>query len=108
VFIIAVLIMLAPWLLSILPATLLFAAVVKAELKPYITTEAEYNTECKTCPHSLCPNTLDYTDGDAFNVTCWTRGTKIMGDRLWLKNEAGCYITQYDVIEYLGDCNTLS
>jgi hypothetical protein len=37
-------------------------------------------------------------------VTCWTRGTKIMGDRLWLKSEAGCYITQYDVLEYDGDC----
>lgn len=27
-----------------------------------------------------------------------------MGDRLWLKSEAGCYITQYDVLEYDGEC----
>lgn len=26
-----------------------------------------------------------------------------MGDNLWLKSEAGCYITQYDVLEYSGD-----
>jgi len=27
-----------------------------------------------------------------------------MGDNLWLKSEAGCYVTQYDVVEYPGDC----
>jgi hypothetical protein len=27
-----------------------------------------------------------------------------MGDRLWLKSEAGCYVTQYDALEYDGDC----
>lgn len=75
-----------------------------ADIKPYISTAAEYNTECKTCPRSLCPNQLYYSTEDSLNVTCWTRGTKIMGDRTWLKSEAGCYITQYDVLEYAGDC----
>jgi hypothetical protein len=73
-------------------------------LKPYINTTAEYNTECKTCPHSLCPNKLFYTYGETFNATCWTRGTKIVDDNLWLKSEAGCYVTQYDVVDYEGDC----
>lgn len=31
-----------------------------------------------------------------------------MGDRLWLKSEAGCYVTQYDVLEYAGDCEIFS
>lgn len=106
--VITLLIMFTSRPLCMLPVTLYFAASVVAELKPYIPTVLEYSTECKTCPRSLCPNTIDYTDGDTFNVTCWTQGTKIMGDRLWLKNEAGCYITQYDVIEYAGDCDFCS
>ncbi|KAH7384639.1 hypothetical protein BKA66DRAFT_416872 [Pyrenochaeta sp. MPI-SDFR-AT-0127] len=92
--------------LSLLSTILFFAPPVLGEVKPYITTEAEYNTECKTCPRSLCPNQLYYGWQDQLNVTCWTRGTKIMGDRLWLKSEAGCYITQYDVLEYDGEYET--
>jgi hypothetical protein len=49
-----------------------------AEVKPYITTAAEYNTECKTCPRSLCTNKLAYSTDEQFNATCWTRGTKIV------------------------------
>ncbi|KAF1940273.1 hypothetical protein EJ02DRAFT_319176, partial [Clathrospora elynae] len=79
---------------------------VVAQLKPYISTEAEYNTECKTCPRSLCPNQLYYSGEETLNVTCWTRGTKIMGNRLWLQSEVGCYITQYDVLEHNGDYTT--
>lgn len=88
----------------------------------YIQTIAEYRTECKTCPRSLCTNQLYYEYDEVFNVTCWNHGTKIMGDEyfsldfaarysnadnrvsLWLKSAAGCYVTQYDVIEYNGDC----
>ncbi|KAF2706158.1 hypothetical protein K504DRAFT_438186 [Pleomassaria siparia CBS 279.74] len=70
---------------------------------PSINTTAEYNTECKTCPHSLCTNKLWYTYDEGFNVTCWTRGTTIVDDDLWLKSEAGCYVTQYDVVDYEGD-----
>jgi hypothetical protein len=87
------------------PITFLFllgAAV--ADVKPYITTYAEYNTECKTCPRSLCPNKLAYATSDSLNATCWTRGTRIVDGNLWLKSEAGCYVTQYDVQEYEGDC----
>ncbi|KAF2001955.1 hypothetical protein P154DRAFT_544814 [Amniculicola lignicola CBS 123094] len=74
-----------------------------AAVKPFISSAAEYRTECKTCPRSLCPNKLYYEGNDAMNVTCWTRGTKIMGDNLWLKTGANCYITQYDILEYEGD-----
>lgn len=87
-------------------ATVLVTAVsVRAAVKPYIETSAEYNTECKTCPRSLCPNQYAYYTGDTLNATCYTYGTKIMGDNLWLKTELGCYVTQYDVTEYQGDCN---
>ncbi|KAF2853154.1 hypothetical protein T440DRAFT_444950 [Plenodomus tracheiphilus IPT5] len=91
---------------SLVTVAVLVTCNVNAELKAYIATSAEFNTECKTCPRSLCPNQLYYGQGDSFNTTCWTRGTKIMGDRLWLKSEAGCYITQYDVLEYDGDYTT--
>ena len=84
--------------------SLMIFGLARADVKPYIATAAEYNTECKTCPRSLCPNQAVYAGGDTLNATCWTRGTKIMGDRLWLKSEAGCYVTQYDVLEYAGDC----
>ncbi|KAF2260564.1 hypothetical protein CC78DRAFT_589551 [Lojkania enalia] len=84
----------------------LFCVTTNAEVKPYISTEAEYRTECKTCPRSLCTNTLYYEGGESLNATCWTRGTKIMGDRLWLKTESECYVTQYDVLEYDGDYTT--
>jgi hypothetical protein len=51
-----------------------------AQNATYIERIADVNTECKTCSHTLCPNTLFYSQGDALNVTCWTRGTKIIGD----------------------------
>lgn len=54
---------------------------VETDFKPYISTMAEYNTECKRCPRSLCPNTKYYGPNDEFNVTCWTRGTKIMDNK---------------------------
>jgi hypothetical protein len=93
----------AAFLHSILSGLLLLQGVV-AQVKPYITTTVDIQTECKTCPRSLCPNQLSYYGNDHLNVTCWTRGTRIMGDRLWLKSEAGCYVTQYDAMEYDGDC----
>lgn len=86
----------------------LLTSPIFAEVKPYITTAAEYDTECKTCPRSLCRNQLYYDYDEIFNATCWTRGTKIMGDRLWLRSEAGCYVTQYDVLECAGDCKIQS
>lgn len=98
--------MLSSWSLLTIPVVLLLATSVQADFKPYISTSADIRTECKTCPRSLCPNQLFYDFDETLNVTCWTLGTKIMGDRLWLKSQAGCYITQYDVTEYSGDCKT--
>lgn len=77
---------------------------VIAAAKPYVTNWVEIETECKTCPHSLCPNKIAYELGEYLNATCWTHGTKIQGDRLWLKSEAGCYVTQWDLAEYNGTC----
>ncbi|KAL5116392.1 hypothetical protein ACEQ8H_005740 [Pleosporales sp. CAS-2024a] len=96
--------MLTQWLLCTSSLTFLLATIAQAEIQPFITTSADIRTECKTCPRSLCPNQLYYGfDESLINVTCCTRGTKIMGDGLWLKSEAGCYITQYDVAEYPGN-----
>ncbi|KAH7135419.1 hypothetical protein B0J11DRAFT_425979 [Dendryphion nanum] len=92
-------------ILGLLPLAILFAQ-VKAEIKPYISTAAEYWTECKTCPRSLCTNKLYYSYDETFNATCWTKGTKIVDGNIWLKSEAGCYVTQYDVLEYDGDYTT--
>lgn len=75
-------------LAAMLPATILFSLAVTATAaavaakKPYITTREDITTECKTCPRSLCPNVelVRAPDTEEFNVTCWTMGTKIMGD----------------------------
>jgi hypothetical protein len=96
--------MVAPWLLSATSVLLLLAFVANAEVKPYINTTTEIPTECKTCPRSLCPNKVAYNWEKNFNVTCWTRGTKIMSDNLWLRSGDDCYVTQWDLIEYSGDC----
>lgn len=97
--------MCASWSFSATAAVvLLLAAWTEAAFKPYISTSADIRTECKTCPRSLCPNQMFYDFEEALNVTCWTKGTKIMWDRTWLKSQAGCYVTQYDVSEYPGDC----
>ncbi|KAF2744716.1 hypothetical protein M011DRAFT_408020 [Sporormia fimetaria CBS 119925] len=88
------------------PLYLLLSTPTTAQLKSSIPTAAEYNTECKTCPRSLCPNVHAYYSYDTMNVTCWTQGTKIMGDDLWLRTGENCYVTQYDVLEYPGDYTT--
>jgi hypothetical protein len=98
--------MFVTWSLLTIPVVLWLATSVQVDFKPYFSTSADIRTECKTCPRSLCPNQLYYDFEENLNVTCWTRGTKIMGDSLWLKSTAGCYITQYDVAEYSGDCKT--
>lgn len=98
--------MLAPWSLpSFSVIILLIITHAEAQRKAFITTDAEVITECKTCPRSLCTNLNTYSQSyGPFNVTCYTRGTKIMGNDLWLKTDKGCYVTQYDVLEYDGDC----
>lgn len=68
------------WLLLPYVSSLLFGRVHAAN-ESYITAQAEYNTECKTCPHSLCTNKVAYEYEDVFNATCWTRGTAIVGDK---------------------------
>jgi hypothetical protein len=93
---------------SATPALSLLATLTEATVKPYISTVATIRTECKTCPRSLCPNLLYYDFGMPLNVTCWTRGTNIMGDRLWLQSTAGCYVTEYDLNEYSGQCRSIS
>lgn len=35
-------------------------------------------TECKTCPYSLCTNQAAYEYGYEMTLTCWTRGDLIV------------------------------
>ena len=44
--------------------------------------EKGVNTECKTCPYSLCTNKAAYDGSTGVTLLCWTRGTVIDGDRL--------------------------
>ncbi|PGG97547.1 hypothetical protein AJ79_09162 [Helicocarpus griseus UAMH5409] len=65
--------------------------------------ERGINTECKKCPFSLCPNVEAYGGGDNVTLECWASGTNVNGDVTWLRTTTGCYITQWDLIEYQGD-----
>lgn len=68
-----------------------------------VATFADVNTECKSCPHSLCPNILAYEQGENANVTCWTRGTRIVDTTLWLRSTSSCYVTEYDLHDNVTD-----
>jgi len=45
------------------------------------TVEKGMRTECKTCPYSLCTNTVYYEELENLTLLCWTRGTVIDSDR---------------------------
>jgi hypothetical protein len=64
-------------------AILAHYASASTQAKPYIvnTVERGMNTECKTCPWTLCTNTVYYESEDNVTLTCWTHGTEIAGDR---------------------------
>lgn len=47
------------------------------------TVEDGIQTECKTCPYSLCTNIEPYEYGHEMNLTCWTEGEKIV-DTTWV------------------------
>ncbi len=58
-------------------------------VKPSINNTLEYavETECKTCPYSLCTNKEFYTYETEVTLTCWTSGTDIGNDTYVLR----CY-----------------
>ncbi|KAK3210134.1 hypothetical protein GRF29_44g1728573 [Pseudopithomyces chartarum] len=87
------------YLLSLSPTF----STVRGEAATGISATAETNTECKTCPHSLCPNTLYYSYDEPLNVTCWTRGTRIVDSNLWLRSTSDCYVTEYDLTDNTTD-----
>lgn len=66
------------------------------------TVEHGVNTECKTCPFVLCPNKLYYESDTNVTLTCFTEGTEIAGNSVWLGTTDGCYVTQYDLELYNG------
>ena len=76
---------------------------VRGDAATEILATAETNTECKTCPHSLCSNTLYYSYDEPLNVTCWTRGTRIIDTSLWLRSTSDCYVTEYDLTDNVTD-----
>ncbi|KAF1977292.1 hypothetical protein BU23DRAFT_452765 [Bimuria novae-zelandiae CBS 107.79] len=89
-------------LLRLLPLVLVLPYAF-GDSAPAISTSAEYNTECKTCPHSLCPNTLYYSTSELLNLTCWTHGTRIISTTLWLRSTSSCYLTEYDLADTTTD-----
>ncbi|OCL14595.1 hypothetical protein AOQ84DRAFT_280768 [Glonium stellatum] len=92
--------------LLLLAAALASSAAVRvSHPKPSINNTVEHgvSTECKTCPYSLCTNKLYYdSDTPAVVLQCWTHGTEIAGDNIWLGTSDGCYVTQYDLALYNG------
>lgn len=42
------------------------------------TVEEGIQTECKTCPYSLCTNVAAYEYGHDMSLSCWTRGDTIV------------------------------
>ncbi|OCK81538.1 hypothetical protein K432DRAFT_281461, partial [Lepidopterella palustris CBS 459.81] len=78
------------------------------------TAESRINTECKTCPYTLCTNKLYYASD-----RCRTHGTEMDGDKclriiqwdgmfantqadlnIWLRTNDGCYVTPNDLTLY--------
>ena len=44
--------------------------------------ESGIQTECKTCPYSLCTNQLELLYGTEITLTCWTYGDNIVDSKL--------------------------
>lgn len=93
---------------SVATLFLLATTFVEAAFKPPInsTLEPGVATECKTCPYSLCTNKEYYDYNTAVSLICWTTGTDIGGDTTWLQTSDGCYVTQYDLVDYAGTWET--
>ncbi|TID12780.1 NLP P60 [Venturia nashicola] len=61
---------------------------------------AGINTECKTCPNSLCSIKNFYGSLMMFRATCWTSGQKINATDMWLHSEERCFVTLQDTLKY--------
>ncbi|KAJ5037244.1 uncharacterized protein L3040_007421 [Drepanopeziza brunnea f. sp. 'multigermtubi'] len=87
-----------------LPTSILLAVAslgVDAAFKPPInnTLEQSVETECKTCPYSLCTNKAFYEYDTQVSLVCWTTGAEIDGDTTWLRTSDDCYVTEYDLMD---------
>lgn len=93
--------------------TLLFAACTAAKYPVFqsrqnnatavpSTVEQGVQTECKTCPYSLCTNKVAYEYNHDMLLTCWTRGDSIVETNVWYETTDGCYVTEWDIID--GNC----
>ncbi|KAI9047517.1 hypothetical protein LZ554_008233 [Drepanopeziza brunnea f. sp. 'monogermtubi'] len=87
-----------------LPTSILLAVAflgVDAAFKPPInnTLEQSVETECKTCPYSLCTNKAFYEYNTQVSLVCWTNGAEIDGDTTWLRTTDDCYVTEYDLMD---------
>ncbi|KAJ4397817.1 hypothetical protein N0V93_002054 [Gnomoniopsis smithogilvyi] len=56
-------------------------------------------TECKTCPYSLCTNVAAYEYDQSLTLTCWTRGDSIVETNIWYETTDNCYVTEWDIID---------
>lgn len=68
--------------LPVLAVWAISTANVNAAVKANITNTVEHgvNTECKTCPYTLCTNKAYYESDANVTVTCYTHGTAIDDD----------------------------
>ncbi|SPO07030.1 uncharacterized protein DNG_09724 [Cephalotrichum gorgonifer] len=69
--------------------------------KTAIEQSVEYAALCRTCPYSICTHVYESTQ--RHNLTCWTQGDVIGDTDMWLRTTDGCYLAEYDLIEYEGD-----
>ncbi|PKS08743.1 hypothetical protein jhhlp_004796 [Lomentospora prolificans] len=93
--------------LSLVGLTAALQASVQAEVKAKqvetVNGTVEYTTFCKTCPYTMCTHLEAPYGGETYSLTCWTYGDKVGDSQLWLKTSNGCYLSEYDLIEYQGD-----
>jgi hypothetical protein len=82
------------------------SAALAERQSPVLNATVEYITQCKTCPWDLCNNVVPISRDQVVNVTCWTEGSKIDDNNLWLKTGDECYIAEYDFIETNTDYRT--
>ncbi|PKS12549.1 hypothetical protein jhhlp_000757 [Lomentospora prolificans] len=63
----------------------------------------EYSTFCQKCPYTICTHLEVPSSGTDYDLTCWTYGDLVGDSQLWLKTSTGCYVSEYDLVEYEGE-----
>ncbi|SPO06058.1 uncharacterized protein DNG_08747 [Cephalotrichum gorgonifer] len=62
----------------------------------------EHTSFCRTCPYNICTHTITM-GADTYQLTCWASGDLVGDTKVWLKTAEGCFVPEYDLVEYEGD-----